>query len=281
MQGVVYSGANQSLLSCQSRCCMMVKAYMTSYKMPCIIIRGNNVYGPHQFSEKMIPKFTLLASRGAPLPIHGDGGATGSYLYVEDVAEAFEPILTKGKIGETYNIGTQKERTVLDVAGDIARALDLPPTKITHVLDRVCNDQRYFICDKKLAFLGWEAKTSWRDGLSKSITCCMGNVTQLRKTRKLLRSLLSKLIHDRKRRWSLWVMSRTRSRSSTPPRCPRTTPWSLSGKGSAVTSRRRSAGQRRSVAFTQKYRSLKSLEHESDLQEREMTEFRRPRSQRQ
>ena len=92
------------------------KAYMTSYKMPCIITRGNNVYGPHQFPEKLIPKFTLLASRGAPLPVHGDGGATRSYLFVEDVAEAFETVLLKGKIGETYNIGTQKERTVLDVA---------------------------------------------------------------------------------------------------------------------------------------------------------------------
>jgi len=148
---------------------MMVKAYMTSYKMPCIIIRGNNVYGPHQFPEKMIPKFTLLASRGAPLPIHGDGGATRSYLYVEDVAEAFETILTKGKIGETYNIGTQKERTVLDVAGDIAKAFDLPTGQLTHVRDRAFNDQRYFICDKKLASLGWEGKTSWKDGLSKTI----------------------------------------------------------------------------------------------------------------
>ena len=89
---------------------------MTSYKMPCIITRGNNVYGPHQYPEKLIPKFTLLASRGAPLPVHGDGGATRSYLFVEDVAEAFETVLLKGKIGETYNIGTQKERTVLDVA---------------------------------------------------------------------------------------------------------------------------------------------------------------------
>ena len=52
---------------------MMVKSYMTSYKLPCIITRGNNVYGPHQFPEKLIPKMTLLASRGSPLPVHGDG----------------------------------------------------------------------------------------------------------------------------------------------------------------------------------------------------------------
>ena len=57
-------------------CCaaeMMVKAYMTSYKLPCIITRGNNVYGPHQFPEKLVPKFTLLARRGEALPVHGAG----------------------------------------------------------------------------------------------------------------------------------------------------------------------------------------------------------------
>lgn len=51
----------------------MVKAYMTSYKLPCIITRGNNVYGPHQFPEKLVPKFTLLAKRGEQLPVHGGG----------------------------------------------------------------------------------------------------------------------------------------------------------------------------------------------------------------
>jgi len=127
------------------------------------------------FPEKMIPKFTLLASRGAPLPVHGDGAATRSYLFVEDVAEAFETILAKGKIGETYNIGTQKERTVLDVAGDIADVFALPTERIKHVRDRVFNDQRYFICDKKLLSLGWEAKTSWKDGLSKTIRWYLEN----------------------------------------------------------------------------------------------------------
>ena len=74
---------------------MMAKAYMTSYKMPVIITRGNNVYGPHQFPEKLVPKFTLLASRGSNLPIHGEGKSVRSYLYVEDVAEAFDVVLHK------------------------------------------------------------------------------------------------------------------------------------------------------------------------------------------
>lgn len=57
---------------------MVARAYATSYGLPVITTRGNNVYGPHQFPEKLVPKFTLLASRGAPLPVHGDGGATRS-----------------------------------------------------------------------------------------------------------------------------------------------------------------------------------------------------------
>jgi UDP-glucose 4,6-dehydratase len=66
-----------------------------SYKLPVIITRGNNVYGPHQFPEKMIPKFVIRASRGADLPIHGDGEAVRSYLFVEDVARAFDAVLHK------------------------------------------------------------------------------------------------------------------------------------------------------------------------------------------
>jgi UDP-glucose 4,6-dehydratase len=148
---------------------MMVKAYMTSYKLPCIITRGNNVYGPHQFPEKLIPKFALRASRGDDLPVHGDGTSHRSFLFVEDVAEAFDVVLHKGDIGEVYNIGTQKERTVMDVAHQIAKIFKLPEGKIIKVKDRAFNDQRYFICDQKLASLGWVERTSWEEGLKRTI----------------------------------------------------------------------------------------------------------------
>ena len=74
---------------------------------------------------------------------HMTGEATRSYLYVEDVAEAFDIILHKGSIGETYNIGTQKERTVAEVAADIAKYFGLPKQKIENVRDRAFNDRRY------------------------------------------------------------------------------------------------------------------------------------------
>jgi UDP-glucose 4,6-dehydratase len=71
---------------------MLVKAYSNSYNLPCIVTRGNNVYGPHQYPEKLIPKFALLAKLGGKMPVHGKGGALRSYLYVSDVAEAFDLI---------------------------------------------------------------------------------------------------------------------------------------------------------------------------------------------
>eukprot|EP01023_Acetabularia_acetabulum_P021898 TRINITY_DN21636_c0_g1_i1.p1 TRINITY_DN21636_c0_g1~~TRINITY_DN21636_c0_g1_i1.p1 ORF type:complete len:360 (-),score=79.21 TRINITY_DN21636_c0_g1_i1:967-2046(-) len=148
---------------------MVCMAYINSYNFPIIITRGNNVYGPHQFPEKMIPKFTLLASQGRDLPVHGDGGSVRSYLFVEDVADAFYAILHKGKLGEVYNIGTDKERSVLDVAQDICKLFNLEQKKIVNVRDRAFNDRRYFIGCEKLAALGWVEKTPWEVGLQKTV----------------------------------------------------------------------------------------------------------------
>ncbi|CAN1301626.1 Trifunctional UDP-glucose 4,6-dehydratase/UDP-4-keto-6-deoxy-D-glucose 3,5-epimerase/UDP-4-keto-L-rhamnose-reductase RHM1 [Linum perenne] len=149
---------------------MLVMAYGRSYGLPVITTRGNNVYGPNQFPEKLIPKFILLAMRGMPLPIHGDGTNVRSYLYCEDVAEAFEVILHKGEVGHVYNIGTKKERRVNDVARDICKLFSMnPQSSIKFVENRPFNDQRYFLDDEKLKNLGWSERTIWEDGLKKTI----------------------------------------------------------------------------------------------------------------
>lgn len=149
---------------------MLVMAYGRSYGLPVITTRGNNVYGPNQFPEKLIPKFILLAMRGQSLPIHGDGSNVRSYLYCEDVAEAFEVILHRGEIGHVYNIGTKKERRVIDVAKDICKLFSLnPETAIKLVDNRPFNDQRYFLDDQKLKILGWSERTTWEEGLRKTI----------------------------------------------------------------------------------------------------------------
>ena len=149
---------------------MLVMAYGRSYGVPYVITRGNNVYGPHQYPEKAIPKFIMLAKNGMKIPIHGDGLATRSYMHVYDAASAFDAILHKGETKGVYNIGAHEERTVLSVAQDIGNALgvDISQT-IEHVQDRKFNDRRYFIDCSKLHALGWTQRVSWEEGLKETI----------------------------------------------------------------------------------------------------------------
>ncbi|THF96034.1 hypothetical protein TEA_010801 [Camellia sinensis var. sinensis] len=101
---------------------------------------------------------------------YGDGANVRSYLYCEDVAEAFEVILHKGEVGHVYNIGTKRERRVIDVATDICKLFSVDPEKsIKFVDNRPFNDQRYFLDDQKLKNLGWAERTIWEEGLKKTM----------------------------------------------------------------------------------------------------------------
>ena len=132
--------------------------------------------GPINFLEKLIPKFILLAMRGKPLPIHGDGSNVRSYLYCEDVAEAFEVTLHRGEVGHVYNIGTKKERRVIDVAKNVCNLFSVDPeTSIKFVENRPFNDQRYFLDDQKLKILGWSERTTWQEGLKKTMEWYINN----------------------------------------------------------------------------------------------------------
>lgn len=163
----------------------LVKSYHRSFKLPCIITRGNNVYGPHQFPEKLIPKFTNQLLRDMPLTLHGDGSNTRNFLFVEDVARAFEVILHKGEIGKIYNIGGENELSNVEVAKTLIRLLgksDREEELITFVPDRQFNDLRYTINSGKLHKLGWKEEKDWEDGLRETVewytkyTCRYGNI---------------------------------------------------------------------------------------------------------
>jgi len=151
----------------------IVKSYYRSFKLPVIITRGNNVYGPHQYPEKVIPKFVRRLLNGMPCCIHGDGSNSRHFIFVGDVADAFVTILHKGVDGETYNIGCDVEYTNIEVAEKLVRALK-PEVKdvrehITFVEDRAFNDVRYYISSDKLHQLGWQPKVGFEDGLQKTI----------------------------------------------------------------------------------------------------------------
>ena len=150
----------------------LVKSYFRSFKLPCLITRGNNVYGPHQFPEKLIPKFTNQLIRGKQLTIHGDGSNTRNFLYVKDVANAFDVILHNGTPGHVYNIGGRNEVPNIGVARELLKIFGLDQEEdkwITYVPDRKFNDLRYTINSKKLHDLGWEEKMSWSEGLKTTV----------------------------------------------------------------------------------------------------------------
>ncbi|KAH8171958.1 GDP-mannose 4,6 dehydratase domain-containing protein [Sarocladium implicatum] len=155
---------------------MLVQSYQKSFKLPVIIARSNNVYGPHQFPEKIISKFTCLLQRGRPVALHGDGSPTRRYLYAGDAADAFDTILHKGQIGQIYNIGSADEISNLTLCSKILAALNIPHStpaefrrwvKYTH--DRPFNDCRYAVDDTKLRDLGWEQRTGFDEGLKRTV----------------------------------------------------------------------------------------------------------------
>jgi UDP-glucose 4,6-dehydratase len=152
----------------------LVKAYARSFHIPTIITRGNNVYGPHQFPEKIIPKFIAQIDRGRKLTLHGTGENTRNYLFVEDVARAFDVILHGGTIGETYNIGGVHERSNLEVARALLELSGLVPeggdlsAHVEFVEDRPFNDLRYPLDCSKLLALGWTEAVSFEDGLRRT-----------------------------------------------------------------------------------------------------------------
>ncbi|KAK5582580.1 hypothetical protein RB653_004165 [Dictyostelium firmibasis] len=160
----------------------LVQSYYKSFKLPSIITRANNIYGPKQYPEKIIPKFINLLLNNKKCTIHGSGKNTRNYLYIDDIVSAFDIILRKGEIGNIYNIGTDFEISNLDVAKNI---IDLCLTNvigiddynkyINYIDDRPFNDHRYNINYSKLSNLGWKKSISWEDGIIKTFNWYKNN----------------------------------------------------------------------------------------------------------
>jgi len=149
----------------------LAKSYHRSFGMPIIITRGNNVYGPHQYPEKLIPKFINQLLRGRSVTLHGTGANKRNFLYVEDVARAFEIILFKAHLGVIYNIGGSNEKANLEVAKQLIRLVGYKGPendRMCFVEDRVFNDLRYHINSDRLFALGWREQVSWEEGLGKT-----------------------------------------------------------------------------------------------------------------
>ncbi len=161
----------------------LVQAWHRTYGFPALISNCSNNYGPCQFPEKLIPLVLINALHGKPLPVYGDGSNIRDWLYVEDHARALYLVLTKGRLGEKYNVGGRNERTNLQVVHCICDVLDdLRPVArprrelITYVTDRPGHDQRYAIDASKLETeLGWAAQDDFESGMAKTIRWYLDN----------------------------------------------------------------------------------------------------------
>ena len=144
---------------------LLCQAYEKSHKLPLIITRSGNVIGTKQALSKMIPKFISRTIEGKPIQIHGDGLQTRSFLVCDDVSNAFITIISKASVGNVYNIGTEREYTVLSVANMILQAFGNNGNNIQFVTERLFQDRRYLIDSSKLRALGWYPQQTLEDVL--------------------------------------------------------------------------------------------------------------------
>jgi len=154
---------------------LIAQSYNHSYKMPIIISRGNNVYGPNQYPEKLVPRFIQQLRSGKPVTIQGNGSVVRAFLHARDTARAFECILEKGVVGEIYNIGCDEgmEYSVMDVAKMLIRKImkcENAEDWVTYIDDRPFNDQRYYISNQKLHDLGWTIEIPFEKGIDDLLT---------------------------------------------------------------------------------------------------------------
>ncbi len=165
----------------------LVRAWQRTYGLPALITNCSNNYGPYHFPEKLIPHMILNALAGKPLPVYGDGAQIRDWLFVEDHARALVEVVTRGQVGETYNIGGHNEKRNLEVVETLCDLLEeLAPQKpqgvaryrdlITFVKDRPGHDLRYAIDAAKIQReLGWVPQETFESGIRKTVQWYLDN----------------------------------------------------------------------------------------------------------
>ena len=171
----------------------LINAYIRTYKIPAVISNCCNNYGPNQFPEKLIPKLIFNIIHNKPLPIYGTGKNSREWMHVQDHCEALLLIYLKGKIGESYNIGSGINLKNIEIAKKLLKIAKNKylkinkKTKIKFVKDRPGHDIRYALNNKKiLKKLGWKAKISLEIGLSQTFNWYLNNKNFFRSVSKKL-----------------------------------------------------------------------------------------------
>ena len=163
----------------------LVRAWSRTYGLPVLITNCSNNYGPYQFPEKLIPLMVLNALEGKPLPVYGEGAQVRDWLYVEDHARALYRVLTRGAVGETYNIGGHNEKRNIDVVHTLCDLLNRMAPRadgrdyrslIQFVTDRPGHDMRYAIDATRIQReLDWVPQETFETGLEKTVRWYLDN----------------------------------------------------------------------------------------------------------
>lgn len=157
----------------KASCELLVGSYAKSFKLPTIIVRSNNVFGPRQYHEKLIPKFIHLLNQNKKCTIQGKGDQKRTFIYTEQVCEALEMIMDYGELYEVYEMGSYDEYSVLDITSLLVKKIIGKDAKvedwIEFIQDRDFNDFRYHVNTEKLEKLGWKPKHNFLQYLDKTI----------------------------------------------------------------------------------------------------------------
>jgi len=149
---------------------LLARSYFVTYKLPVVITRASNNYGPYQFPEKLIPLMIANAFADRPLPVYGDGQQRRDWLYVEDHCRGILAVLRKGRDGEIYNIGGNRSLPNLDVVRRILELTGKPESLIRYVTDRPGHDRRYALTSEKLMReTGWHPEMEFEAGLAATV----------------------------------------------------------------------------------------------------------------
>jgi len=155
---------------------LLVRSYVETFHFPAIITRCSNNYGPYQFPEKLIPLMITRALADQPLPVYGDGMNVRDWLHVDDHARAIWEILTRGKVGEVYNIGGHDELPNIELVRCLLRLLGKPESLIQYVPDRPGHDRRYAMNTTKIRReFGWNPINTLDAGLQATVSWYLAN----------------------------------------------------------------------------------------------------------
>jgi dTDP-glucose 4,6-dehydratase len=148
---------------------LLARAYWTTHRLPVIVTRSSNNFGPYQYPEKVIPLFITNAIEDKPLPLYGDGKNVRDWLYVLDNCAAIDLVLRKGKEGEIYNIGGSHEVENIVLTRQVLHLVGKPETLITPVADRPGHDRRYALDSGKAHGLGWKSTHTFPKALEATV----------------------------------------------------------------------------------------------------------------